>query len=68
MVQLFLIMGILCILISGIFIGAWTDGKQQRANFHSETEEHRDFRTKIAMYAGLAGVISLAISGFIYLL
>ncbi|MET1178232.1 hypothetical protein ABG775_09705 [Peribacillus simplex] len=25
------------IVISGVFIGAWTGGQQQRAKFHSET-------------------------------
>ncbi|WP_396954125.1 DUF5316 family protein [Neobacillus niacini] len=56
------------IIISGIFMGVWTNEQQQRANFHSETGEHRNFRSKIALYSGLAGVISLGISGLIYLL
>ncbi|NCU17075.1 DUF5316 family protein [Pallidibacillus pasinlerensis] len=43
MFNLFIIVGIISIIIPGIFIGVWTDGQQQRANFHSETEEHRDF-------------------------
>ncbi|GHI01614.1 hypothetical protein AM1BK_51560 [Neobacillus kokaensis] len=68
MLQFFLIVGIIGIVISGIFIGAWTDGQQQRANFYSETPEHRNFRTKIAVYSGLIGVISLGISGLIYFL
>ncbi|MFS0638885.1 DUF5316 family protein [Mesobacillus foraminis] len=68
MIQLFLIVGLLGIVISGIFIGAWTKGKQERGNFHPETVEHRNFRTKVAIYSGLAGAISLGISGLIYLL
>ncbi|MBY6054746.1 DUF5316 family protein [Cytobacillus firmus] len=68
MIQLFVIVGLTCIVISGLFIGAWTNGQQQRANYHSETDVHRNFRTRIAMYAGLAGVISLLIAGLIYLL
>lgn len=56
MFQFFLIIGVIGILLSGIFIGAWTNGQQQRANFHSETEEHRGFRTKIALYSGLIGI------------
>ncbi|MGM1032970.1 DUF5316 family protein [Peribacillus frigoritolerans] len=35
-VSVFLIVGIVSIVISGVFIGAWIDGQQQRANFHSE--------------------------------
>lgn len=68
MIQLFLIVGVVGIIVSGIFIGAWTDGQQQRANFHSETINHRNFRTKITLYSGLTGVISLGIAGLIYLL
>ncbi|QED46593.1 DUF5316 family protein [Cytobacillus dafuensis] len=66
MLQFFLITGVVCIIISGLFIGAWTDGQQQRANFHSESVNHRNFRTKIAFYAGIAGGVSLSIAALIY--
>jgi hypothetical protein len=66
MLKLFLTVGVIGIFISGIFIGAWTDGQKQRANFHSETENHRDFRTKIAIISGLVGLLSLGIGGLIY--
>ncbi|MBO9129375.1 hypothetical protein J7Q84_06645 [Bacillus sp. 165] len=52
--------------ISGIFVGAWKNGNQQRANFHSETKEHRDFRTRISLWSGLIGVLLLALSGVLY--
>lgn len=65
MLNFFLIIGAIGIIISGISIGAWTDGRQQTANFHSETEEHRNFRTKIAMISGLFGLLSLGIAGLI---
>ena len=68
MINLFIIVGIISIIISGIFIGVWTGGQQQRANFHSETEEHRDFRTKIGIIAGLIGIVSFGIAGLIYFL
>lgn len=68
MLKLFLIVGVIGVIISGIFIGAWTDGQQQRANFHSETGDHRNFRTKVGMISGLVGVISLGIAGLIYFL
>ncbi|MCT8138434.1 hypothetical protein H1D32_12175 [Anaerobacillus sp. CMMVII] len=68
MVKAFLIIGVIGILLSGIFIGAWTNGPQQRANFHSETEEHRGFRTEFALYSGLIGLISFGISAIIYFL
>lgn len=68
MFNLFIIVGIISIIIPGIFIGGWTGGQQQRANFHLETEEHRDFRTKIRIIAGLIGIVSFGISGLIYFL
>lgn len=68
MVQVFLIIGVISIIISGVFIGVWTSGQQQRANFHSETQVHRNFRTKIGLYSGLVGVVSLGISALIYFL
>ncbi|MGJ3196898.1 DUF5316 family protein [Peribacillus frigoritolerans] len=68
MFKFFLIIGVVGIIISGIFIGAWTGGQQQRANFHSESEGHRNFRTKTAFFSGLIGVISLGITGLIYFL
>ncbi|MDQ0229179.1 hypothetical protein J2S19_000429 [Metabacillus malikii] len=61
-------MGIICMIISGIFIGAWTNGQQQRANFHSETIDHRNSRTKIAVFSGLIGLLSFGVAGFIYFL
>lgn len=68
MLNFFLIVGSIGIIISSIFIGALTGGYQQRANFHSETQNHRNFRTKIAMISGLVGLISLGVAGLIYLL
>ncbi|MFC0273570.1 DUF5316 family protein [Metabacillus herbersteinensis] len=66
--RFFFIVGVVGIIISGIFIGAWTNGQQQRANFHSETEVHRNFRTKIALISAMVGLISLGIAGIIYIL
>lgn len=66
MFQFFLIVGVVGIIISGVSIGAWTDGQQQRANFYTETTEDRHFKTKIGLYTGLAGLISLGIAGLLY--
>ncbi|MEH7275881.1 DUF5316 family protein [Neobacillus vireti] len=68
MFQVFIIVGLVGILISGISIGAWTDGQQQRANFYTETTKDRHFRTKIGLYTGLGGLISLGIAALIYFL
>ncbi|MFJ7744581.1 DUF5316 family protein [Peribacillus sp. NPDC097295] len=66
MLKLFMIIGVVGICLSGILIGAWTTGPEQRANFHSETSEHRQFRTRISLYAGFIGILSLGIAGLIW--
>jgi len=66
MFQFFLIVGIVGIIISGVFIGAWVDGDRQRGNFYSESPEDRNSRTKVGLISGIVGVISLVISGLIY--
>jgi len=67
-VKVFLVIGIIALLISGISIGAWTDGRQYRANFQSETAEERQFRIKTAMVSGLVGLLSLGVAGLVYVL
>ncbi len=66
--KVFLIIGLIGLLISGISIGAWTDGRQYRANFHAETKEERQFRMKTALISGLAGLFSLGVAGLVYIL
>ena len=66
MIQVFLIIGMIAIIISGLFLGVWTSGQQQRANYHSETKEHRDFRSKVGIYSGLVGVASFGIAGLLF--
>lgn len=66
MIQAFLIIGIIAIIVSGMFLGVWTSGQQQRANYHSETKEHRDFRSKVGIYTGLIGVAALGLAGLLF--
>ncbi|EIT85432.1 hypothetical protein A374_09353 [Fictibacillus macauensis ZFHKF-1] len=66
MFTLFLILGIVGIIISGVFIGAWTSGDQQRSTFHSETGEHRSFRIRVALWCGLLGLLCLVIAYFLW--
>ncbi|MFY0521335.1 DUF5316 family protein [Lysinibacillus sp. UGB7] len=68
MLNFFIILGVICIIISGLSIGAWTNGGDQRGNYHSETVEHRSFRTKLGAYSAVIGVISLLIAGLVYFL
>ncbi|MFJ7829325.1 DUF5316 family protein [Peribacillus sp. NPDC097264] len=66
MLKVFMIIGVVGISLSGIFIGAWTTGPEQRANFHSETSEHRQFRLNMSLYTGIIGILSLGIAGLIW--
>ncbi|MFC5588128.1 DUF5316 family protein [Sporosarcina soli] len=68
MLNFFLIVGVISFVVSGIFIGAFTTGQQQRSNFHSETAEHYHFRTKIRLISGFIAFISFAILAFLYFL
>ncbi|ASA23326.1 DUF5316 family protein [Paenibacillus donghaensis] len=66
--QFFIYFGLAFILISGIFIGGFTTGYQQRGNFYSEQKEDRKMKRKVANWSALAGIISFAIAGIIHLL
>ncbi|MCM3619868.1 DUF5316 domain-containing protein [Sutcliffiella horikoshii] len=65
MIQLFLIVGIVAIGISGVFLGTWTSGEQHRENYRSDTKEQRDFNSKIGIYSGLIGLASLGVVGLL---
>ena len=52
----FFYLGIILIFVSGICIGAWTTGNQQRGNFYSESNEDRKIKKKVATWSALAGV------------
>ncbi|MGF9696608.1 DUF5316 family protein [Paenibacillus sp. MABNR03] len=64
----FIYLGIILIVVSGLSIGAWTTGYQQRGNFYSESKEDREIKKKVATWSALAGVCSFAVAGLMYLL
>jgi Family of unknown function (DUF5316) len=66
MSTIFLIIGIVGILNAGIFMGAFTTGQQQRANYYTETEEERRLRFKVGKVCGLIGLVSLLIGMLFY--
>lgn len=68
MFNFFLIVGIIAIFISGIFIGAWTDGRQHRINYSTEIKKDRTLKVKLSTITGLTGIVSLAIAAIIYYL
>ncbi|MFD3445407.1 DUF5316 family protein [Microbacteriaceae bacterium 4G12] len=61
-----LAIGIGCIIISGLFVGAWVNGDMQRGNFHSETKQHRSFRERVGLWSGLTGLVFLGVAVIVY--
>ncbi|AWV34127.1 DUF5316 domain-containing protein [Paenibacillus sp. FSL H7-0716] len=66
--QIFIYIGLGFFIISGICVGAFTTGTQQRGNFYSESKQDRKIKNKVANGSALGGLISLAIAGILYLL
>ncbi|WP_218780447.1 DUF5316 family protein [Bacillus sp. EAC] len=64
--NLFILVGIIGVGLSGIVSGVFVSGDQQRANFHSETKEHRMSNIKFSLWTGVIGLISFLIAGIIY--
>ncbi|WIV17227.1 DUF5316 family protein [Paenibacillus polygoni] len=64
----FIYLGIILILVSGLCIRSWTTDYQQRGNFNSKPTEDLDMMKKVATWSTLAGIISFAVAGLIYLL
>lgn len=60
--NVFLSITAVCFLISGLSLGVWVSGDRQRANFHSETKEHRSYREKLSLWSGLLGVVFLLVT------
>ncbi|WP_312148872.1 DUF5316 domain-containing protein [Paenibacillus odorifer] len=66
--QIFIYIGLGFFIISGICVGAFTTGTQQRGNFYSESKQDRKGKNKVANWSALGGLISLAVAGILYLL
>jgi membrane associated rhomboid family serine protease len=66
--QIFIFIGLGFFIISGICVGAFTTGTQQRGNFYSESKQDRKAKKKVANWSALGGLISLAVAGILYLL
>jgi O-antigen/teichoic acid export membrane protein len=68
MAAVLFIIGIISILNAGIFMGVFTTGQQQRANYHTETKEDRMLRMKLGKISGVIGIIALLIGMLFYLI
>ncbi|MEX3616495.1 DUF5316 family protein [Paenibacillus glucanolyticus] len=66
--NLLIIAGIVCLLVTGLLSGAFTTGDQQRGNFYAESKVDRTSKRKAANWFFLAGVLLLAVGGAVHLL
>lgn len=64
--NLFIMIGIIGFLLSGITLGVFTSGEQQRGNFYTQTKDDRSSNLKFSLWTGLIGIISFLIAGVIY--
>lgn len=65
--QFFLYLGLGLILVSGICVGAFTTGHQQRGNFYSEQKEERNMKRKVATWTAAGSIGSFALAYLIHL-
>ena len=68
MMNIFLIIGVISIVISGVMIGAWSDGQRQRDYFHVDESEQRNSRLKSSILFALIGILSFFCHCWIYVL
>ncbi|MFS0591952.1 hypothetical protein AB1L05_10145 [Cytobacillus horneckiae] len=54
--------GIISILLSGVFIGAWTEPVRLRSK-QAESEEHQRFRPRLAIVFAVIGIFLLLLGG-----
>ncbi|WP_397361842.1 DUF5316 family protein [Paenibacillus sp.] len=66
--RFFIYLGLALIVVSGLCVGAFTTGYQQRGNFYSEHEDDRRMKRKISSWTAIGAVISFLIAYCIHLL
>lgn len=68
MIEIFIYLGLGLILVSGICVGAFTTGYQQRGNYYSEQEDDRRMKRKISTWTAIGAIISFLFAYIISLL
>ena len=66
--NIFLTLGVICFGISGVMLGAWTDGQRQRDYYEAEESERRNIRLKRSFQFTFVGILSFVLVGIIHLL
>ena len=54
--------------ISGVMLGAWTDGQRQRDYYEAEESKQRNVRLKSSLVFAVIGILSFILVGIIHLL
>ena len=66
--NILLTVGIISFGISGVMLGAWTDGQRQRDYYDAEENERRNIRLKRSILFAFVGILSFVLVGIINLL
>ena len=66
--NILLTVGIISFGISGVMLGAWTDGQRQRDYYAAEESEQRNVRLKSSLVFAVIGILSFILVGIIHLL
>ena len=66
--NIYLTLGVISFGISGVMLGAWTDGQRQRDYYEAEESERRNIRLKRSFQFTFVGILSFVLVGIIHLL
>ena len=66
--NILLTVGIICFGISGVMLGAWTDGQRQRDYYEAGESKQRNVRLKSSLVFAVFGILSFILVGIIHLL
>ena len=64
--NILLTVGITSFGISGVMLGAWTDGQQQRDYYEAEESGRRNVRLKSSIVFAAFGILSFILVGIIH--
>ena len=68
MIDVLIIAGVVCLVITGLLSGAFTTGYQQRGNFYADSKDDRNQKKKAANLFFITGLVILVIAGVLFLL
>ncbi|BAC12286.1 DUF5316 family protein [Oceanobacillus iheyensis] len=63
---IFFLIGLISLIISGLVLGTWKSGPDNRADYYSQSKEQRHYRTNFGLKAGGIGILSALIAVCIY--